>query len=154
MQSNIPPGGSITVVLRSAQTHVHFLVKDTGSGIPPEILPYIFDRYFHYNPMEAEQVNQPKSSGIGLAYTHSLVQLHHGEIEVDSELGLGSVFKVAIPLKIDSKNATPASGRHWALCVNACWRVLWKTIFAARCRNRKQQQLSWQQGVELQDSDC
>jgi signal transduction histidine kinase/CheY-like chemotaxis protein/ligand-binding sensor domain-containing protein/AraC-like DNA-binding protein len=97
------PGGSITVVFRTTQTHAHFLVQDTGTGIPKEILPRIFDRYFHYNPLEADQVNQPKSSGIGLAYTHSLVQLHHGEIEVDSELGLGSVFKVAIPLKIDSK---------------------------------------------------
>ncbi len=93
-----PPGGSVTVKLEVKDETVIITVKDTGIGIPIEILPNVFDRYFHHNPDTTELLNAPKGSGIGLAYTRSLVELHNGMINVESEVNVGTTFKVSLPI--------------------------------------------------------
>lgn len=70
-------------------------VKDTGPGIPPGHLPHIFDRF--YSSGEGYSKDQ-QSSGIGLALTRELVELHHGKISVNSEAGMGAEFTVLLPL--------------------------------------------------------
>ncbi len=70
-------------------------VSDTGIGIPDNQLPRIFERYFQVE--NAMSKGEP-GSGIGLAFTKELVDLMGGEIEVESEVGLGTVFRVILPL--------------------------------------------------------
>lgn len=93
-----PSGGAVTVSLKSTETAVVISIQDTGTGIPPEIIPHIFERYFHHNPEKTDKTNAPKSSGIGLAYTHSLVALHGGKISVESKVAVGTTFTVSLPL--------------------------------------------------------
>ncbi len=70
-------------------------VKDTGSGIPSESLPHIFDRFYQ---VDDSQTREQEGSGIGLALTKELVELHYGEISVNSEVNKGSEFIIRLPL--------------------------------------------------------
>ena len=69
-------------------------VSDSGKGISTEMLDKVFDRFFHVD----DERNGHEGSGIGLAFVKSLVLLHKGEIDVDSELNKGTVFTVRIPV--------------------------------------------------------
>lgn len=85
-----PKGGEITVSVRKAHKEVVIEVTDSGSGISPKDIEKIFNRFY--------QINQPTSSsvgtGIGLALTKGIIELHHGNIEVYSESGEGATFSV------------------------------------------------------------
>ncbi|MCK6619424.1 MAG: response regulator [Calditrichaceae bacterium] len=70
-------------------------VRDTGPGISPQHLPHIFDRF--YSSGEGYSKDQ-QGSGIGLALTRELVELHHGKISVNSEAGRGAEFTILLPL--------------------------------------------------------
>lgn len=86
-------GGSIRVTVKGESKHKSFLsvaVEDTGRGISKDDLVRIFDRFY-------QSSKSNKGSGIGLALTKSLIDLHHGQIEVESKLGKGSKFVVYLP---------------------------------------------------------
>ncbi len=74
---------------------IQIAITNTGSGISKERLPYIFDRFY-----QAENSAEPsyEGTGIGLALVKELVELHHGQVRVESEIGVGSVFTVMLPL--------------------------------------------------------
>lgn len=88
-----PDNGRISVHWQSAGDTAGYAVSDTGSGISPEEVNRIFDRFY-----QAEGAN-PKGSGIGLALTKAFVELHGGSISVESEKGKGSEFKVMVPVR-------------------------------------------------------
>jgi len=73
-------------------------VADTGIGIPPEQLDKVFDRFYQ---VDASQTREHEGSGIGLALVKELVELHHGTIHVQSEVGKGTTFTVRLPLGRD-----------------------------------------------------
>ncbi len=73
-------------------------ISDSGKGISPEHLPYIFDRFFQ---AETSADNRQKGSGIGLALTQELVQALHGKVTVESGPGRGSTFTVLLPYRAE-----------------------------------------------------
>lgn len=89
--------GEIQVTLESDQDSVHLRVCDTGCGIAPHDLPHIFERFFRSSNTSGRSV---EGSGIGLSLVHELVRLHGGTIDVESVVGVGSVFSVTIPARL------------------------------------------------------
>jgi signal transduction histidine kinase/ligand-binding sensor domain-containing protein/DNA-binding response OmpR family regulator len=93
------PRGTITISVRTLTQedtrYVDLGVADTGVGISRESLPFVFDRYF-----QGENSRHVNGTGIGLALTRNLVELHQGTIRVESEEGRGSVFTVR--LRVDN----------------------------------------------------
>ena len=85
----MPEGGKLEVVLLEDGKSAVIQVQDEGGGISEELRERIFDLYF---------TTKKGGSGIGLAMTYRILQLHHGSIDVQSELGRGSVFQLRIPL--------------------------------------------------------
>ena len=90
-----PENGCITVSLECSVSAVLIRVKDTGYGIPPADLPFIFDRFYR---VRQDEVMNIEGSGLGLAIVKSVIEQHGGQISVQSEPGKGSVFSCSLPL--------------------------------------------------------
>ena len=86
--------GEIAVRIRDAGDAVELAVSDTGTGIPPDELPRMFERFHR---VENARGRSHEGSGIGLALVSELVKLHGGSIAVESTLGKGTTFIVTIP---------------------------------------------------------
>ncbi len=91
------PAGSITIAISEDRESLVIDVRDTGSGIPSEDLPKIFDRF--------SKSQSSRGSGLGLAIARQLVTAHSGTITAASEPGRGTIITVTLPL------ARPADGR-------------------------------------------
>jgi len=76
------------------ESHILILLSDTGRGIVPDNLEFIFNRFWQ----SEDERNPQQGTGIGLALVLELVELHHGEIEVESQAGQGTTFIISIPL--------------------------------------------------------
>jgi PAS domain S-box-containing protein len=85
--------GEVRVTMRPSDNQVEFAVRDTGSGIPKEAQPHLFERFYR---VEGTPGRSHEGSGIGLALVHELVKLHGGAIRVESEPGCGSAFMVTL----------------------------------------------------------
>jgi Histidine kinase-, DNA gyrase B-, and HSP90-like ATPase len=84
------------VLLKHASTEVQVSVIDTGEGIAPEFLPYIFDRF---QQGDASTTRRHGGLGLGLAIVKQLVELHGGNVRIQSDgLGKGATFNVHLPL--------------------------------------------------------
>ena len=86
--------GEIRVRLRTGDAGAELVVADTGTGIPPEALPQLFNRFYR---VPGAHGRTHEGSGIGLSLVRELVKLHGGSIEVESTVGRGSTFRVRIP---------------------------------------------------------
>jgi len=87
-----PEGGSIRVRCWPQPDGLHIEVKDSGVGVPPDQLPYIFDKYF-----QVGQQARSKGAGLGLAIARDIVEAHGGWISVDSQPGQGTTFCIVLP---------------------------------------------------------
>ncbi len=85
----MPDGGSLLAHTRSTRTFVIAEVTDTGIGIPAHIRERMFEPFF---------TNKPNGTGLGLPISAHIVTQHGGQIEVDSAAGVGSTFRVCLPL--------------------------------------------------------
>ena len=101
-----PTGRFIHVeVVPLDRARVAVRVVDTGRGIPSDQLPSVFDRYYRVNRGEASDAG---STGLGLAITRHIVELHGGKIQVESVPGRGATFSFDLPLAAN-QSATPAA---------------------------------------------
>ncbi len=89
-----PPDGAITVSAHAADGKLVCMVQDTGEGIPPDDLPFIFDKLYRARRARGRPV---EGSGLGLTLAQQIVRAHGGDITVQSELGHGSTFTFTLP---------------------------------------------------------
>src|SRR5690606_30089785 len=85
-------------------------VQDTGIGIPPERLQDVFSRFFQVE--NDQRLNLNHGSGIGLSITKEFVEMHGGKVWAESELEVGSVFILEVPMK-KLDQSTPEDGAGW-----------------------------------------
>ena len=88
VQAMEPKGGAITVRVWDDDGFVFMSIRDTGPGIPPEDLRRVFDPFYS---------TRDDGTGLGLTIVHRIIDQHGGRIEVESELGVGTTFTVALP---------------------------------------------------------
>jgi signal transduction histidine kinase len=86
--------GEIAVTLGHARECVELAVRDTGTGIAPEEISHLFERFYRAKGVRART---HEGTGIGLALVQELVRLHGGTVRVESVPGEGSTFTVSIP---------------------------------------------------------
>jgi PAS domain S-box-containing protein len=98
-------GGTITVAAEADDAQAVISVRDTGTGIPVEHLPHIFDRYWH-----ARRTARTAGTGLGLAIAKGIVEAHGGRIWVESTLGVGSTFRFTVPLVATGAQPARESG--------------------------------------------
>lgn len=91
-----PAGGHIQLGARRQDGHVLLQIQDSGSGINPEDIPHIFDRFYRG---EGARPGESGETGLGLAIAKSLIELNGGKIGVESTLGHGTTFTIAFPVK-------------------------------------------------------
>lgn len=91
-----PEGGNVTLRIWVEDDNAVFQVEDTGIGIPEEQLSLLFEKF---HQLDTPYRRRYGGTGLGLALTKQLVELHRGRIEVESTVGVGSVFTVWIPIQ-------------------------------------------------------
>jgi len=84
--------GILTVKTGHSTTEVKITISDTGCGISPENLSRIFDPFFTTK-------EEGKGTGLGLSTSYGIIKNHHGDIEVESEIGKGTTFIIKLPIK-------------------------------------------------------
>jgi len=103
--NNTPQGGSVLVTVAAVdyakagtegRNEIVVSVSDTGGGIPAEHLPHIFERLYRVDHARSREKG---GAGLGLAIAKQMVELHGGEIRVESEMGRGSTFLFTLPVK-------------------------------------------------------
>jgi len=106
-----PPGGRVTVCLHKVDNYAQISVSDTGKGITPDFLPYVFDRF---RQADSSSTRSHNGLGLGLAIVRQLVELQGGTVQVESPgEGQGATFIVNLPLapvpeKISNNSPLPA----------------------------------------------
>jgi signal transduction histidine kinase len=101
-----PDGGQIRFQVRSRDSHVEAIVRDTGIGIAADDLPHIYDRFWRADKVRSRNLG---GAGLGLSIALWIVEQDGGQIEACSEIGKGSQFTVRLPLiqeSIPSRAAT------------------------------------------------
>ncbi|WP_248924026.1 sensor histidine kinase [Paenibacillus hamazuiensis] len=96
-----PPDGLITITIREEWPgqdetgYVRIAIADTGPGIDPKHLPYIFDRFYRTDEARARNIG---GMGLGLAIAKGFITAHNGTIDIESTLGQGTVFTIRLPV--------------------------------------------------------
>jgi len=89
-----PSGGRVELSCRDRDGRPVLAVRDTGIGIPEESLPFIFDRFYVVDPSRSKESG---GSGLGLSIVKSVADIHGAEIQVESQLGAGTLFRIVFP---------------------------------------------------------
>jgi signal transduction histidine kinase len=92
-----PPGGTVTLSLHRDQAWVRISVADTGVGIPPEVLPHVFDRFYR------AQREGRKGVGLGLSIARWIAEAHGGRLSAESQVGQGTTFTIWLPTQVEKR---------------------------------------------------
>ncbi len=96
-----PAGGHVQARLRRSSEAIEIVVSDTGQGIDPQVLPFVFDRFRQW---DSSSTRKHSGLGLGLALVKHLTELHRGTVTAESAgLGKGAHFRVTLPLTVASK---------------------------------------------------
>ena len=87
---SIKMNGSIDLIVEAERDYIKIKIKDTGDGIPSEILPYVFDKGFTFN--------KERGNGLGLAYVKDLIEKYHGVLNLESSREVGTTIQICIPI--------------------------------------------------------
>lgn len=101
-----PAGGTVSLSLSRTEKWAKLQVSDTGMGIPPQDIPYIFERFYRVDKARSRAQG---GSGLGLAIAKWIAKAHGGQIQVESAVGEGTVFTILLParkLQEDTENNT------------------------------------------------
>jgi signal transduction histidine kinase len=90
-----PEGGHVSAKLSRANGDAQIEVQDSGIGIPSEDQKYLFDRFFRATTAKSESI---PGIGLGLTIVKAIVDAHRGRVEIESEEGQGTTFRVQLPL--------------------------------------------------------
>jgi signal transduction histidine kinase len=94
-----PEGGRVEIALERERTSVSIVVRDTGRGIEPDVLPHVFERFWQ---ADSSPTRRHGGLGLGLAIARHLVELHGGSVRAESAgLGAGATFTVSLPARED-----------------------------------------------------
>lgn len=104
-----PAGGSVTIHMREEENMVAIAVADTGTGIPGNELPFIFDRFWRADQVRSREAG---GTGLGLAIAREIAQSHGAEIHVESSVGHGSTFTVRLPRSAGELSAVRTSSEQ------------------------------------------
>ncbi len=99
-----PPGGDVRVELRQEGGQIGIRISDSGIGIPVEERDLIFDDF--YRASNAQKTGK-EGTGLGLSIVRAIVEAHRGMVDVQSEVGSGSTFRVLLPTASSGEEATP-----------------------------------------------
>ena len=103
-------GGRVQVVLQRVNSHIEIVVSDTGQGIKPQFLPYVFDRF---RQEDASTTRHASGLGLGLSIVKSLVEMHGGTIAARSEgENQGATFTISLPLSLAHPPDTDEQRHH------------------------------------------
>ena len=95
-----PAGGEISLALTRQNGNAEIVVRDTGIGIPEADRQRIFDRFYRVDKARSRALG---GAGLGLSIVRWIVEVHGGEIHIDSSPGRGSTFTVDLPLKAEGQ---------------------------------------------------
>jgi len=105
-----PPGGMVSASIRRLKqslSSIQIQIQDTGSGIPEDAMPYLFDRFYRVDPARTSgsllansKSGDSTGSGLGLAIAKVIVENHQGQIHVKSSLNQGTTFTITLPHQI------------------------------------------------------
>lgn len=106
-----PKQGKVEVLLERVNSHVEISVSDTGEGIAPDFLPFVFDRF---RQADASTTRQHGGLGLGLSIVKHLTELHGGSVRAKSPgLGQGATFIVSLPVRVTTSDpASPSRADH------------------------------------------
>ena len=101
----MPNGGTVQIRLApgAEQGWIELTVRDTGSGIPSDTLPHIFDSF--YSTKDGPDESGKGGTGLGLAACKEIIDAHHGRIRVESTVGIGTAFIIRLPVNQGSQAA-------------------------------------------------
>jgi signal transduction histidine kinase len=97
-----PPGGDVELRAELQGDEVLLSVRDTGTGIPPEHVPFVFDRFYKVDPARAG--SHAAGSGLGLSVVKAIVERHGGAVSASSQLGVATIFTIQLPLGITNRS--------------------------------------------------
>jgi signal transduction histidine kinase len=92
-----PAGGTVELCTRLQRPHIHIQVRDSGSGIAPEHLPHVFERFYR---AEHNRSNGTGGSGLGLSLARALMETQHGQISIESAPGRGTDVTLSLPAAV------------------------------------------------------
>jgi heavy metal sensor kinase len=100
-------GTTVHVLLETAGDEVRLSITDTGPGIPEEDQPHVFDRFYRVDRARSKKSG---GSGLGLAISREIIEAHDGRVELKSKLGVGSTFRIILPVVPPTKPGGSLAG--------------------------------------------
>jgi signal transduction histidine kinase len=96
-------GGRLFVDMKVSDGWAYISFRDSGPGIPREILPHLFEPFM---------TSKASGLGLGLSISYGIVQRHGGQIQVDNQPGQGATFTVSLPLKVQGGDEENSNGKQ------------------------------------------